>query len=380
MNAYKKYLLIAFIAPMPFMAILFIILYFYDPLQFFHKPYFRNTTFFGDMYFSARGIIQHYNFDSYILGTSMLENTSAKEAKEKLGGEWVNISLSGSSYNQRAVILDFLFKIKPPKAIIYSLDYLINPYTPPTSRFDSIYGDSPLETFKFYLKSRFILCAITWSSSKDCVGRENSLSLIETSIVQWKEMREHQVRFNGFKNWIDNKDNPQLATTILALQNSDFKPPKNLQEIPNIQEWQNHFKQYVLSFVAKHPTTKFYFIIPTYSRLFYFLNENTLGDNNAYFATFKTTLKWLTKELEKTPNATLYGLDTLDYANHIENYRDTTHYHWDMNSMQLDAIANKTHRLDSKNIDSYLAKMYEQILNFDMDSLIKQVQIPANPI
>ena len=98
MNAYKRYVLFALVIPLPFVMAFVINLYLYDPVQIFHKPYFRERTFFGDMRVAARGIIQHYPFDSYILGTSMLENTSAREAKEKLGGEWVNISMSGSTF------------------------------------------------------------------------------------------------------------------------------------------------------------------------------------------------------------------------------------------------------------------------------------------
>ena len=97
------------------------LIYMYDPMQIFHKPYFRETTFLMDMRRQALGIIKHYDFDSYILGTSMLENTSAKEANEKLGGNWVNISLSGSVFNERAVILNYLFAHKQPQSILYSL-------------------------------------------------------------------------------------------------------------------------------------------------------------------------------------------------------------------------------------------------------------------
>ena len=71
-------------------------------------------------------------------------------------------------------------------------------------------------------------------------------------------------------------------------------------------------------------------------------------------------------------------LDTLDYANHIENYRNITHYDARMNSMQLNAIANKPTNLMRK-IDSYLKKTQERILNFNINSLIKQVQISTKP-
>ena len=54
----------------------------------------------------------------------MLQNTSAKEANQKIGGNFVNISPAASSIAERAIILNFLFKHQKPKNIIYSLDAL----------------------------------------------------------------------------------------------------------------------------------------------------------------------------------------------------------------------------------------------------------------
>ena len=71
-----------------------------------------------------KGIIAYYDFDSFIMGSSMLMGSSSKEATEKLGNKWINIALNGSRFNQRAVILDYLFKHKKPKSIIYTLLFI----------------------------------------------------------------------------------------------------------------------------------------------------------------------------------------------------------------------------------------------------------------
>lgn len=91
-------------------------------MQLYHKPFFRNATFSSDIRIQAAGVINNYNFDSVILGSSMLENTSAKEAGDKLDGQWVNLSLSGSYLNERNVIMKYLFEKKNIYQIIYFLD------------------------------------------------------------------------------------------------------------------------------------------------------------------------------------------------------------------------------------------------------------------
>lgn len=55
----------------------------------------------------AAGIINNYDFDSAILGTSMLVNTSAKEANEILGGRFFNISMQASNFYERSFVLQY---------------------------------------------------------------------------------------------------------------------------------------------------------------------------------------------------------------------------------------------------------------------------------
>lgn len=85
-------------------------------------------------------------------------------------------------------------------------------------------------------------------------------------------------------------------------------------------------------------------------------------------------LKWFVDEVAKYQNATIYGFDDLDYADDLANYCDDIHYNLDMNSLQLDAIANGTHILTPQNIDTYLATMESKIKNYDITPLIAEIK------
>ena len=93
--------------------------------------------------------------------------------------------------------------------------------------------------------------------------------------------------------------------------------------------------------------------------------------NSEYFYTWVAVLTWLIGELEAYPNTKIYGFDTLDYADNIANYSDLVHYNIDMNSMQLDAIRDNTHRLTSENIEEYLKIMKQKIQEYDVEPLVK---------
>lgn len=362
-NAYKKFLIFSFVIPLPCIMLLAINLYLYDPAQLFHKPYWRPNTFFDDMRVSAKGIIDHYGFDAYILGTSMLENTSAKEAKEKLGGEWVNISLSGSTFEERAVVLEYLLKHNPPKQILYSLDYLSGLHSRNNMPM-KLYNDSSADDFSFYISDWFVLCSIVWSKNKSCVGDSSYTQLREDSIVRWIQEKSHSERFGGIENWIKFRNNKQLEGVLESLSQYEAQNPKeNLIAEDSSTQIQEYISKNILRFVEQNPQIQFYFVIPTYSRLNYKLKSS--------FSQFQSTLLWLVLEIDKLPNATLYGFDDLDYADKIANYKDLTHYNVDMNSMGLDAIRENTHILTSENIEEYLKTMESKIQEYDIEPLVK---------
>ncbi len=118
MNVYKKFCLNFFRL---FLIILFcfggflFLIWLYDPFWLFHKPYFREQTYQKDMANQAKGIIDNTDFNGVILGTSMLENTSAKEAGEKLGNKWVNLSIKGANFEDRNIIFKYITKHKKNK-------------------------------------------------------------------------------------------------------------------------------------------------------------------------------------------------------------------------------------------------------------------------
>lgn len=357
----KQFIFGVCLIPLPVVVVLFGILWLYDPLQLFHKPIFRETTFFGDMRLAARGIIWNYDFDSVILGTSMLENTSAKEAGEKLGGKWVNLSLINSSYDERAVILEYLFGYKKPQKIIYSLESFTIASIKDSSRFDYLYDENPLDDFKIYLNDRFILCALAWRESKDCTGNKGLEELLKWFDCEGK-------LFGGFEKWLKYGK----KETIAMLKNIKDAPFVIKKDNFDLEKQRSYIQTYVLDFVAENPQTQFYFIVPTYSRLSYRIGSGDF-DNKAFYNR-ALNLKWFVKELEKYPNAKIYGFDTLDYADDIASYRDFIHYNVDMNSLHLDSIRGEKHILDSNNIDSYLKVMEDKIKNYDLKPFIEKAK------
>ena len=56
------------------------LLYIYDPLQLYHKPYFRENAFTDDTRVQNKGIIKHYDFTHY--------NHCHRYSTEKCSAKW----------------------------------------------------------------------------------------------------------------------------------------------------------------------------------------------------------------------------------------------------------------------------------------------------
>lgn len=104
------------------LSVIIIALYLFDPYQLYHKPILRKTIFASDMYYQAAGIINNYNFDSIILGSSIMVNTSSNEASKKLGNKWVNLSAGGASVEIRTDILTYALENRNIGNVIFSLE------------------------------------------------------------------------------------------------------------------------------------------------------------------------------------------------------------------------------------------------------------------
>lgn len=359
--SYKKFIILSIsIACIP-LVLLAILLYLYDPYMLFHKPYFREVRFLKEMRVEDKSIIRDYDFNSYILGTSMLENTSAKEADKIIGGKWANISISGSTLKERAVILDYIFKLRNPINIIYSIDGYRLIDTDPIIyfNFDKVYKNYFFNLLAFYFKPNYIKCALEWSNNKQCIGTTNDLE----GLTYWITDPSNKARFGGFDNWIKNKNHPEIYNDLQKLlkYNNNWQPH---DERVNIEANKKYIKENLLDIMSKHKETNFHLIFPTYSRLYYKLS----GYDK--FAKITAALKWLVIQCDKLPNVKVYGFDDTSYANDIAHYKDISHYNTDMNSMQLKAIASNKHILTKDNIDSYLKTMEQNITNYDLTPLI----------
>ncbi len=374
----KKVIHTFFLSSFLMALIFFLLLYLYDPLKLYHKPFNEKyaNRFHSNMREQAAGVIRNWDFDSIILGTSVLENSSANEASRKLGGKFVNLSLEGGNYFERQFVLSHVLKKKKIAKVIYSLDHLgvvsrEGHPTFPLEKWTYLYDDNPFNDPQIYLNNKYMKCLLSFSSSEKCLGKETDLDMPNA----WFRDQEHAVRFGGLDRWFQASNNFQIkevfkiiSDTIRKIKEGTIVNFRNNDE--RIEQSKRYLDETILSEVLHYSDTEFILVLPPYSRIFFAIEAQY---DKPMFRVFKESIRYLVTMSGQYPNLKLYGWGDHDFPDDIANYKDLFHYSEKINSWMLDAIEHKEGLLTSGNVEKYLERISEKGENYDLFELGEKI-------
>lgn len=366
-----------FIYTVSLISILFICsIILYDPLQVYHKHIYSNDKLTWNMRQQSLGIINHYDFDSVILGSSLLENTSAKETSKYLNGKFFNISVSGSDFYERSFILNYLLKNKKINKVLYSLDDwgLVyqrngNP-THKVETFDYLYDDNILNDINVYLNFKYLNCLKSFSLNKECIGRKVDLDRPNA----WLNNKNHIKTFGGLNNWLTVSETNKKMKKVLEYISYRAKRVKNnrVNKIKSIDK--NKIEKYLndnlLYYVKKFPNTEFIFMLPPYPR---FNNAISAQFDKNNFEKYKYAISFLVGKSLKWNNMKVFGWSNYDFVDKIKYYRDTSHFNAEINSLLLKEIYGNKGLLTGNNVNSYLNDLTKKSLSYDLVGLGKKI-------
>ena len=336
---------------------IFIYIILVDPLQIAKKGYFDSTKMSSNMRIQAAGIINNHPFDSIILGTSMLENSSAKMASEKLGGTFVNISIYGTTFAEREIPFQYALK-KGLYKVIYSLDiYYLEVPAKSTSVWDILYDDDCWNDLKVYLAFAKDLTSL---GPRD-MDRPTAWDLSDT-------------RFGGIANWVRDIELQSvehlkefMTTTLpkeaqLSIKKSNTSSHDLGREAKSIQ----YIEDTILEHVKAYPKTNFYFIFPPYFKYTYAaMRQNKPED----FFIHQAVIRHMVEASTKYPNVFVYGFESEAFTFDIARYIDTYHYDTKINDLFIDSIAANKNLLTPENVEAYLEECEQQAYDFDIIAL-----------
>lgn len=343
------------------------LLYTYDPMMFFHKNYFRDLKIPSDMRIFAPGAIRFFEHDSYILGTSVMVNSSADRFSESLGGHFANLSMDGADYFERSYPLRLMLE-KKAKTVVFSLDaqYLDQQEGKveyPKSLLDEMYSNN-LSRIRYYFNTSSLGCALAYSSSKFCIGSASDFN----HPSEWFTDRTENARFGGVENWLGT-NNHQIRGALKRIcgVSENIKAKKKLQssinDIENRKEKaKDYVYKYLLSYVERNPDTDFILVFPPYSRVRFAEWYQYDIDSSIIHVEI---VKYVTDLSGKVDNLQVFSFEDMEFLDELINYKDPNHYSKDISELITEYIKNKKGLLSPSTIDTFISAAEKRSLDFD---------------
>lgn len=355
------------------LAVFALIAFCFDPLHIFTTPKDKENALYSiDSRVQNAGYIKNFDFDSVIIGNSHMENLSHKKTAQYLPGNWFNLSMSGSTENERKLVLDKVLRSKKIKQVLLLLNggFRINS----TEGYEVLYDRNPFNDISIYLNEMYSKCFFNHMINTvfrtkfydDCFGKK--LNIDEHNA--WIYDTFHSSRLGGIKKWASHYQNDQLFDTYKALNKHYNISPRNLKLISKEikSEIENNINKNVLSLVKDHPETQFYCYIHPIFKLGFALNLRSENEDTQATEVYIEYLRQVVKIASSYKNFKLFGFDNLEFTSDVKNYKDESHFTPELNYQLLNYIKEDRYLLDNSNIDEYIDKFIKGCYSFDIVS------------
>lgn len=341
--------------------------YVYDPLQIWHKPFFRKTTYSGNARESMPAIVRDYDFDGIIIGNSYSENTSAAEASEKLGAKFMNLSVTGATTYENKMLTEYVFKRKEIKRVLYFLEtsyleQIKENESYPLSQYAFLYDDNKFNDFKIYMNFKYLQGSLFFSNNKNYIGIERDMDAPYAWYGGSKKF------FGGFDNWIKHKNDWRIDEILRELSKTQDKVCAGGLSDEDKNKIAAFFEENLMPPVIDNPQIRFFLVLPPVSDMWLALQ---LRNGNKFFEKRMFALEHLASLSEKYGNFRFFAFDDLDIIGKTEDFKDLTHYAPWVNSYILTSVKENKNLITPENAGAYIEKAYKKAAEFKLDEYVK---------
>jgi len=348
----KRFLIQFGVTSLSLLGIIALYIVLIDPFYHYHGPIVGTSAYFYNQVYQSPGIIDSFDFDSAIVGTSMTENFRVSWFGE-YGYTTQKISYSGARTKEIRVLMEKIFEKNPEVRMIFSEIEAYQLLEDPDSRFAEeptyLYDDLISNDAKYWWNAD-----VFWAASarvlEAIMGVEHNIDDAYT----WEDF-ELFSKERILANIGDELRRLESERDTYAGNSIDMEEAYGLAE--------SNLTNYIDIFEA-HPNTEFYFYFPPYSSLYWY--ENVLT-NDTYILDVD---EYVANRLISIPNVhVFYFQNEFDWIENIDNYRDECHHSPEINRMILDKIMAGENELLEDNLHENFDAMRKWLEEYDFNGI-----------
>ena len=322
-------------------------MYFLDPFLRYGKESPPLTYYAYNEMYSNPGIARHYEYDSVLVGTSMIESTSVDLCDELLGTDMIRLPYSGgTSYNMKT-ILDICFESPNEiRSVYWELDEFqltnsaVEPRYPlPTYLYESQHRHDLSYLLNLDIFYHYVLKDVWYTLAGQ---------------IQPAERRGIELTGNfGRDVLLSTYSRPELSEKQTVFEGSSMQ--KALEaNLKNIQ-----------TEVEAHPDTQFHFFLVPFSILYW---DREL--RNGTFDAAMDCLKQALKTLVAYDNVTVYFYQCEpEIITNLDNYKDYSHYGSWINDTLTRFMAERKNIVTENNYEEYVDTLSVFVHSYDFESI-----------
>ena len=302
---------------------------------------------YNEMY-SNPGIARNYEYDTVLVGTSMIQNTDVQECNELLGCDMVRLPYSGGTCYNMKTILDVCFQSDNAiKTVYWELDEF------------QLFSDHDMPRYPLpeYLYREDHWQDISYLLNLDIFYHYTLNNVLGTF------RGEHQPAAREGETFSGDFSKAGVLASYTRPAVSGVQAPVTAYRDKVAQ----NLKKNIIPLVEENPETEFVFFMVPFSILYW--------DKEVRQGTFDATidgLEYAIEHLMTYENVRIYFYhDQWDIVTNLDNYKDYSHYGNWINSWMTQAMAAGEGHLTAENYKQVLDEMRTYIDAFEFDPIFE---------
>lgn len=353
----KRWIIVTFIQILVATIIMSTITYIIDPHMYYSSD--DNYKKLLNSRFINIGLIKNVEYDTAIIGSSMIQNFDMQSFRNKLGWNPVKLTVGGMTANE--IVQMYVLSRKYSHANRYLINIDLQTFNKDinfkikSEKFPSyLYNESKIDDFKY------LMGYDTWLKF---IPVDIGITLAYKKGITLPEKFDDSIQIDMIDNWskdysfgkdvvITNYMNSRYSVSQVNNNGMVKRMKENLDGYFNILFSEKYDQEFEIIF-----------LFPPYSVL-YWVN----AEKEEYIDQFFEFKRYFLEKAKQYPNVRVVDVQDLSLSYELDHYKDTTHYDTVIQEIIVDVIVNGKYDLNDDNICKKQQRLRDMVSEFKREN------------